>query len=121
MPFQMLPPARVTDRPPARYAEPYQVVRFSRSINDLFSVEESSDRCTLFVESHFRPDHALRSTFTMRLFLGLDNFAVDTAWTKDLPDDSFIELKSIGGDQSNIFRVRSFSTRAVGRTNVLEV
>jgi hypothetical protein len=39
----------------------------------------------------------------------LDHLAIDTGWPKDLPDDSFIELKSVRGDQRNIFVVRSFS------------
>src|SRR5215831_5459747 len=39
----------------------------------------------------------------------LDDLAIDTGWPKDLPDDSFIELKSVRRDQRSIFLVRSFS------------
>src|SRR5262249_44383014 len=49
-----------------RNAEPCRIVRFSRSINDVFSVDESSDRCSLSSNRLSVPTTALRSTFTMR-------------------------------------------------------
>src|SRR5262249_8305240 len=38
----------------------------------------------------------------------LHDLAIDTGRPKDLPDDSFIEIKSVRRDQRNIFLVRSF-------------
>src|SRR5207249_9652462 len=38
-----------------RYAQPCRIVRFSRSINDVFSFEESSESCSLSSNRHPTP------------------------------------------------------------------
>src|SRR5215470_17573219 len=92
-----------------RYAEPCRIVRFSRSINDVFSVEESSDCCSLSSNRLSVPITVLRSTFHNAIVPPcLDDLAIDAGWPKHLPDDAFIELESVRGDQRNIFPVCSF-------------
>jgi len=63
-----------------------------------------SFRESSFGANHHPPFHLHDPVVSTRL----DNLAINTGGPKHLPDDSFIELESIRGDQRNILLVRSF-------------
>jgi hypothetical protein len=74
------------------------------------SALRSPQTAAVFLESPFRPNHHPSLHLHDAIVpTRLDDLAIDTGWPKDLPDDSFIELKSVRHDQRNIFLVRSFS------------
>ena len=113
MPFQTLPPAGVTYRSPAkirgalpdRQIQPFDKRRVQR--RRILGPLQS------FLESPFCPNHGPPFHLDDPIVpTGLDHLPVDTGRPKDLPDDSFIELESVRGDQSNTFVVRSFSNIA---------
>jgi hypothetical protein len=87
-------------------------VRFSRSINDVFSFEESSESCNACCSPHAPPNHRpslhLHDTIVSA---GLDNLTIETGWPKDAPDDFLIEVESIRGNQWKLSGIHALPVR----------
>ena len=76
------------------------MVRFIRSMNDVFNVDESSELLSLASNRHGRA-HPL-SSFDLNdaiVSSRLEHLAVENRWTKDATDDILVEIKSVGDDQ----------------------
>ena len=86
--FEFLPPSEHgrafadTDR-----SEPCRMVRFSRSMNDVFSVQESSESVSAFSIRPAAPSKAFRSTVT-----------VQSRRSEDATDHLFVEVESVSDD-----------------------
>ena len=83
-----------------RYAELCRIVRFNRSMNDVFNVEESSE--LLSASSNRSRGSVQRSAFDLDDTIvpaRFENLAVETRWPEEATDDFLVEFESIRDDQ----------------------
>ena len=76
------------------------MVRFNRSMNDVFTVDESSEGVSAWSNRQAAPMTARRSTRTTRSWRRvLDHLRVERRGTGDPTDDRPVELEAVGDDQ----------------------
>ena len=90
------------------------MVRFNRSMNDVFNVEESSELLSASSNRHAAPYSALRSTLMMRSFLRVfEDLAVETRWPEEATDDFLVEFESIRDDQGKTLEIHPRPVRCL--------
>ncbi len=92
--------ASMGGRSPKQIGRALAVVRFSRSMNDVFNVDESSALLRLCFEPPRRA-HQL-SSFDLNdaiVSSRLEHLTVENRWTKDPTDDLSVKLESVRDDQ----------------------
>ena len=95
------------------------MVRFNRSMNDVLSVEESSELLSASSNRHAAPCSALRSTLMIRSFLArFEDLAVETRWPEEATDDLLVEFESIRDDQGKTLEIHPLRKVAKQSTSV---
>ena len=83
-------------------------MRFSRSTNDVFSFEESSESRSVYTNRHARADQCSSLDLDDAIVpTRLDHLAVETDWPKDATDNFSVKVESVRGDQRDTFKVHS--------------
>ena len=75
------------------------MVRFNRSMNDVFNVEESSELLSASSNRHAAPCSALPFDLDDAIVSArFEDLAVETRWTEEATDDLLVEFESIRDD-----------------------